>query len=110
MVARRGRGIPEKGQNESMQDLQKNLEEAKQYLREVQAEIQRQEKPSGFFGKLNSALENKNRLELAKLDVHTAESEIKIAKLQAETEKLKSGGIDGFDDESEDDWDEEDED
>lgn len=101
MVARRRRAIPEKGQNESMQDLQKNLEEAKQYLREVQAEIQRQEKPSVFFGKLNSALENKNRLELAKLNVYHAESEIKIAKLQAaidkvraETDKLKSGGKD----------------
>ena len=101
MVARRVWNIPEKGQNESMQDLQKNLEEAKQYLREVQAEIQRQEKPAGFFGKLNSALENANRLELAKLNVHTAESEIKIAELRAkteqikaETEKLKSGGND----------------
>ena len=103
MVARRRvRDIPEKGQNESLEDLQKNLEEptledlqknleeAKQYLREVQAEIQRQEKPSGFFGKLNSALENKSRLELAKLNVHTAESEIKIAKLQAAIDQVRA--------------------
>lgn len=99
----RVRNIPEKGQNESLQDLQKNLEEAKQYLREVQAEIQQQEKPAGFFGKLNSALVNSERIAEARHQVRMAELNIELAKAKAKADAeyeryLKSSGINDSDD------------
>ncbi len=100
---------------DKMESLHKELEAAKERLNQVKADVRQQEKPAGFFGKLNSSLVNGERIAEARHQVRMAKEKIKLAKAKAKADAeyeryLKSSGIDGFGDESEDDWDEEDED
>lgn len=93
---------------DKMESLHKELEAAKERLKQVKADVRRQEKPAGFFGKLNSSLVNgeriaearhqvrmaKMKIELEKQKIKTAKAKAIAEKLHAETEKLKSGSKD----------------
>ncbi|MEE3422850.1 MAG: hypothetical protein VZR11_09150 [Succinimonas sp.] len=93
---------------DKMESLHKELEAAKERLKQVKADVRRQEKPAGFFGKLNSGLVNSERIaearhqvrmakmkiELEKQKIKTAKAKAIAEKLHAETEKLKSGSKD----------------
>ena len=90
-----------------MESLHKKLAAARQRLKQVKDDVRRHEKPDTFIGRINSAVVNCERIAEAKHEVRMAELEIETEKYKSKLEKLKSGGIDDFDDESDDDWDEE---
>ena len=88
---------------DKMESLHKELEAAKERLKQVEADIRRQEKPAGFFGKLNSALDNSERIAEARHQVRMAKMKIELAKATAKADAaqeryLKSRGIDDSDD------------
>ena len=84
---------------DKMESLHKELEAAKERLKQVKADVRRQEKPAGFFGKLNSSLVNGERIAEARHQVRMAKEKIKLAKAKAKADAeyeryLKSSGKD----------------